>query len=200
MYPAIMPQRKSGNEIFFDSNGETIAKLKDFWQWAYSDLIGNAERGAVAEFIVATALGIEKTERVSWDKFDLLSKEGIKIEVKTSGFIQTWEQKKLSKPVFGIAPTLGWNSITNTYDNTKMRQSDVYVFCVHKHTDQDTIDPLDTRQWDFYVLSTSRLNEVYGEQKTATLDSLIRVGATSCQYEMLYRKILSVSKNAGSET
>lgn len=195
MYPAILPTRKSGDECFLTNNGEMVASLKDFWQWAYSDLLGNAERGAVAEFIVATALGVHKNVRVSWDKFDLLSKEGIKIEVKTSGFIQTWEQKSLSKLVFGIAPTFGWDSVTNVYDTERSRQSDVYVFCVHKHTKQETIDPLDIKQWDFYLLTTAVIDKVFGEQKTATLTSLKKAGAVLCQYETLYEEILKLKVN-----
>ena len=195
MYPAILPTRKSGDECFFANSGEAVASLKEFWQWAYSDLLGNAERGAVAEFIVATALGVHKNVRVSWDKFDLLSKEGIKIEVKTSGFIQTWEQKSLSKLVFGIAPTFGWDSVTNTYDTERARQSDLYVFCVHKHTKQETIDPLDIKQWDFYLLATAVIDKVFGEQKTATLNSLKKAGAVLCQYETLYEEILKLKVN-----
>ena len=196
MFPAILPERKSGEEMLCGDSGAPIATLKEFWQWAYSDLIGNAERGAVAEFIVATALGIHKDVRVSWDKYDLRSKEGIKIEVKASGLIQTWEQKNLSKPVFGIAPTFGWDSVSNTYDTEKNRQSDIYVFCVHKHTEQDTINPLDTRQWDFYVLPTATLDKVFGDQKTITLPSLNRVGAICCSYESLYQTILQSNSTA----
>ena len=170
--------------------------MQEFWQWAYSDLIGNAERGAVAEFIVATAIGVHESVRVSWDKYDLLSKEGIRIEVKTSGFIQTWEQKNLSKLVFGIAPTFGWDSVSNTYDVIRARQSDVYVFCVHKHTDQETINPLDTRQWDFYLLPTKILNERFGKQKTATLTSLKKAGAVRCQYESLYSELLNLREKS----
>ena len=50
--------------------------------WAYSDIVGNTERGKLAEFIVAMALGITESISVAWNKYDLLSKEGIRIEVK----------------------------------------------------------------------------------------------------------------------
>lgn len=78
-------------------------------------------------------MGIQNKERIAWDKYDLLSAEGIAIEVKTSGYLQTWEQKGLSKLIFGIQPTLAWDSKTNEYDTLKKRQADIYVFCVHKH-------------------------------------------------------------------
>lgn len=104
-YPAIKHDFLTGDETFINNQGKEVGKLKEYWSWAHSDLIGNTERGELAEYIVACALGIEKNERVAWDKYDLLSAEGIAIEIKTSGCIQTWEQKELSKPHFGIQPT-----------------------------------------------------------------------------------------------
>lgn len=45
--------------------------LGDFWAWAYSDLLDNTLRGALAEYIVATALGVNEGVRVNWDPYDL---------------------------------------------------------------------------------------------------------------------------------
>ena len=155
--------------VFASLSGKNICSVVDFWRWAYSDLVGNAERGALAEFIVACALGIQDSERVSWDKYDLLTKEGIAIEVKTSGYLQTWEQVNLSKLIFGISPTYGWDSKTNKYDEAKKRQSDIYVFCVHKHTEQETANPLLISQWDFYLMPTVTLNKKFGCQNQKNL-------------------------------
>ena len=116
MFPSIQPTPKTGEEPIVAPNGHVVGSLIDFWRWAHSDLIGNAERGALAEYLVACALDVNCSERVAWDKYDLMSPEGITIEVKTSGYIQTWEQKELSKLVFGIRPTFGWDSKTNEYE------------------------------------------------------------------------------------
>ena len=124
-----------------------------------------------------------------WDKYDLLTPEGISVEVKTSGYIQTWEQEKLSNIVFGIRPTLGWDSETNTYSSDKIRQADVYVFCVHKHKEQETINPLDISQWDFYVLKTEILNCKAPEQKSASLASILKIGAEKCDFSEIHDKI-----------
>ena len=168
MYSAITPKKMNGTESFVNIDGEKICSLVDFWRWAYSDLVGNAERGALAEFIVACALGIQDSERISWDKYDLLSKEGIKIEVKTSGYLQTWNQERLSKLIF--------------------------VFCVHKHTEQETVNPLLISQWDFYLMPTKWIDEKFGEQKTATLSSLVKAGALKCEYKELHSKIIELTE------
>ena len=189
MYPAIDPTRKTGEEPFKTVTGKEIGKLIDFWQWAHSDLIGNTERGAIAEYLVACALGIQNGIRISWDKYDLVSREGIAIEVKTSGYLQTWDQQKLSAISFVIQPTYGWDRKTNQYDVSKKRQADVYVFCVHKHKEQSTINPLDTAQWLFYLITTDKLNETIGDQRTISLSSLIKIGAIPCAFEELHEQI-----------
>lgn len=109
---------KSGNEIL-TSNGEKIGyKLLDFWRWSVSDIVSNAARGRFAEFIVGTALGFKLDNiRNEWDAYDLKTKEGIKIEVKSSAYIQSWNQKDYSPISFSIKPARYWDAATNIQDN-----------------------------------------------------------------------------------
>lgn len=185
-------ERKTGEERF--TNCESLT-LSDYWSWAHSDIVGNAERGILAEYIVSTALGVNNGIRTEWDRYDLLSKNDVKIEVKSSGYIQTWAQKKLSSPCFGIQPTQGWDPKTNKYSDKKKRQSDVYVFCVHKHEEQTTVNPLDMNQWEFYVLNTKVLDDKIPNQKTITIPSLKRLGAKHTLYENLEETINNVYKS-----
>lgn len=193
-YPAIPAQRRSGKEPLIDAHGNTVSQLSAFWGWAYSDLVGNTERGALAEYIVACALGVQDNVRVNWDRYDLLSPEGIAIEVKSSGYIQTWAQEKPSSLIFGVQPTYGWDSQTNQYTTEKVRQSDIYVFCVHKHLEQESVNPLDLSQWDFYLLPTQTLNEAVGGQKTISLPSLLKIGAEKCAFENLHARMIQLLK------
>ena len=55
-YPAIKPRRYTGKEKIVSCSGEKIATLNDFWSWAYSDVLGNTERGILAEYLVSKAL------------------------------------------------------------------------------------------------------------------------------------------------
>jgi hypothetical protein len=164
---------KSGNEIL-TSNGEKIGyKLLDFWRWSVSDIVSNAARGRFAEFIVGTALGFKLDNiRNEWDAYDLKTKEGIKIEVKSSAYIQSWNQKDYSPISFSIKPARYWDAATNIQDNKPIRHADLYVFCLLKHKDQDTIDPLKMEQWDFYVLPTYRLDNYKRSQSSITINSL----------------------------
>ena len=77
------------------------AVVSDFWRWAFSDLRDNTVRGVLAEFIVAAALGRTATRRKGWDNYDVQSDSGVKVEVKASGYLQSWAQAKHSRLDFG---------------------------------------------------------------------------------------------------
>lgn len=191
-YPAIVPVSHTGKEHITDEKGNPVSSLLDFWRWAHSDLMGNAERGILAEYLVACALDIPRNVRGLWDRYDLITPEGITIEVKSSGYLQSWGQEHLSTISFGIAPTLGWDDKTNTYETESKRQAQVYVFCVHHHQEQETANPLDTSQWTFYVLPTKTLDEKVGTQKHITLSSLRKLGAVPASFGELHRVIREI--------
>ena len=65
----------------------------------------------------------------------------------------------------------------------------MYVFCLHKHEDQATVNPLLIEQWNFYLMPTTKLNERFKNQKTATLSALVKAGAELCSYEKLAERI-----------
>ena len=166
---AIEVTRKCGDEPF-ELNGSSLPiNLLSFWQWSASDIVGNAMRGILAEYIVASAVNSATGTRTQWDAYDIETPEGIKVEVKSGAYIQSWQQKRHSAIQFGIRPTQGWESESNEYASEIMRQADIYVFCLLEHKEQDTLNPLNLDQWVFYVLSTSSLNELVGLQKTISL-------------------------------
>lgn len=177
-------------EPIYDDKGKQISSVLEFWQWAYSDIIGNIERGHFAEYLVACALNVRQNTRVEWDKYDVLTNDDISIEVKSSGYAQTWQQKGKSKISFSIHPTRAFNSKTNAYEEEIKRQAQIYVFCVHNYEKKDEgINPLDMKQWDFYILPTEKLNMEVKEQKTISLQKIIKLGAEKCSYSELSASI-----------
>lgn len=187
--------QKTGNEELTFNNSSLGLSLLNFWQWSTSDLVSNATRGRLAEFIVAAALGIDTTiVRDEWGAYDLESAEGIKIEVKASAYIQTWKQKKLSPVSFSIKNTRTWNTATGVYNIESKRQADIYVFCLLHHTDQATINPLNLNQWEFYVCSAQVLNEKYPLAKSISLTKLKRL-VTLAPFDKLQETIMLNSKS-----
>ena len=156
---AIKIKPKIGNESFSFEGQNLDFDLTDFWSWSQSDLLNNTLRGVLAEYIVRQDLMIKKSTRTEWDAYDLETENGIKIEIKSAAYLQSWKQSKLSQISFDIAPTKGWNAETNEYSTEIKRQSDFYVFCILHHKDKSTVDPTQLNQWSFYVLPTRILNE-----------------------------------------
>lgn len=164
----------------------TRLSKQEFWEWAYGNLLANTNRGVLAEYIVATALGICDTKRVEWNQYDLFIEGAGGIEVKSAAYVQTWEQARASQITFSIRRAQGWDAPNNTYADSATRSAAVYVFCLLEGEDVAHIDPLDVAQWTFYVLPTSELDRHVPTQKTIRLGRLTKdLGAHPCKYDAL---------------
>ena len=182
-FPPLQLKRKTGDE-HFNSKGQPLElTLLDFWQWFASDLANNVLRGVLAEYIVAKALGIETSVRRSWEAYDLTTASGIKIEVKSAAYLQSWYHKKYSSISFGIKQTKAYDPDTNKFADEIKRQADVYVFCLLKHKDKNTLNALDLDQWEFYILEASVLNEKYSTHNSIGLVNLQKLNPCKARYE-----------------
>lgn len=134
--------------------------IVNFWSWAYSDILSNRNRSIFAEFIVASALGVIENPRIEWDAVDV-EYNGIKIEVKSAAYIQSWEQKVNSIISFDIAKKRAWHADTNTYEKEAVRSADCYVFSLFNEKDRVKANVLDINSWEFYVVPTRMINEKF---------------------------------------
>ena len=66
----ITVRRKSGAEPFHCGGQPLSFDVLSFWQWSASDLLSNATRGVLAEYLVARLLGDTAGARAEWDPFD----------------------------------------------------------------------------------------------------------------------------------
>jgi len=126
------------------------ASVLDFWRFAMSDLRMNNVRGYHAEFLVARAVGAT-SDRVEWDAYDVLTPDGVRVEVKVRGYLQAWAQKRVQLTPFKVKPAAPWDHSTGAAGEPGWN-ADVYVLCVHTAREHDTYDVLDVVQWAFYVL------------------------------------------------
>lgn len=179
----------TGDEAIHRAGSSLQPTVGGFWSWAYSNLAANNLRGHFAEYLVATDIGADHAPRTEWDAYDVKSPTGVKIEVKSAAYLQSWEQTGLSKISFSIAPSQGWNDEINARSSEVKRQSDVYVFCLLHHKDKPTLDPTNVEQWSFYVLKTEYLDEAMPKQKTITLAALERLKPASCRYGEIAKTI-----------
>ena len=185
----------TGNEPFLQRGVSEDFDVLSFWRWAHSEINGNTERGVLAEFIVGRALGVTTPMRTEWDSYDLLTPEGIKVEVKASGSWQSWGQDKKSLIKFGIAPARSWDKFTGKYADETTRVADVYVFCVLHHDDGKEMDPLNLDQWSFHVVSRATIENKLGAQKSAVISTLTRIGARQVNYGGLKEAVANAIGN-----
>ena len=184
--PPLIVSRRTGHEPLH-VNGQALPfDLLDFWQWSVSDLVSNVTRGRLAEFIVATGLGIDVTGvRNEWDAFDLTTSSGLKVEVKSAAHVQSWHQARLSNIVWRTPRTRAWDAATNRQSIESRRQADVYVLALLDHQDKPSIDPLNTAQWCFFVLPTRALDARTRNQHSITLPSLRTLAGSPVSYSEL---------------
>jgi len=188
---------KDPNESFRFNGCSLDFKLVDFWTWNQSDLIENRNRGVLAEFLVRQALGLDNPTRLEWDAFDLITADGLKIEIKSAAYIQAWKQKKYSSISFDIKPTKTLLA-DNNYSTESTRQSDIYVFCLLHHQDQDTIDPMNLDQWTFFLTTTQILNRKLPKQKSISISTIETIPHEKCTFTELkerFEKIKSTVPN-----
>lgn len=193
-FPSLQTSRKSGDENF-SLRGELLdLQLSAFWQWSSSDLVSNAMRGVLAEFLVASALGLADGVRNQWDAFDLVLADGTRLEVKSAAYLQSWAHAKLSNIVFTIRPTLAWSSETNQLSSELRRQADVYIFCLLDHREKATLDPMRLEQWKFYLLRSAVLDERHPSQKTISLASLLKLQPLEATFENLAERVAELTR------
>ena len=184
-----------GNEHFRGRGVRKSLRLLDYWRWSGSVLLDNTARGILAEFLIATALGLHKKPRREWAGFDFRTASGTTIEVKSSAYVHSWSRKH-SKPSvinFGIAPRRSfWDAETGEYKEGFKRWADIYVFCVF--TGKRPLHPLDTSKWDFYIIPTETLDQKCLGQKTIRLSSLEKLSPRKCSYADLKRTFLDVER------
>jgi len=170
-------------------------KRQEFWKWAFSDFMSNALRGVLAEYIVAKALGGDHEPRSQWDAYDLKTPDGLTtIEVKSSAYLQSWDQEQDSLLRFDIARKQVWDEEKGKRSGKAVRYADIYVFCVFSATDKASADPLDLKQWFFLACRSAFLNNNFKEQKSIGLSPLEQHGLKHLAFEDLAEEIAHLAQ------
>lgn len=131
-------------------------RVLDFWQWAMSDLRMNNVRGYLAEFMVATATGSPTPARVEWAPFDVLTGDRTRVEVKATGYLQSWTNTTPTRPRWtfkSVDADRYWDEEKAVMVNVSPRDRvDVWVFALQTCQQAEQYDPLDVGQWEFRVV------------------------------------------------
>jgi len=134
---------------------ETALSVSDFWAWAVGDLRMNTARGFLAEFLVAQAVGSPAPIRVEWAAYDVEGADGTRIEVKASGYSQSWGGPE-SKPRYrfkAVNADQQWDEERGEY--LAIEAADrvhVWVFALHMARRDQSYDQLDLDSWSFQAV------------------------------------------------
>lgn len=208
-------QRKlTGLEHLTDGGAVLPFHIAEFWQWAYSDMFRNTNRGVFAEFVVKIAMEMgglytNNDIRSNFEPYDLVGpniKQAFtppqskysnseylpcRIEVKSAAYLQAWEPHPGTTPKisFSIAPAKVPDEIGDYRpDAPRQRNSDLYVFAVYTAAGKEQ-NIFDMNLWKFYVIKTSVLNEKCGDQKTISLPKLKALGSGEVPFHELCQAI-----------
>lgn len=185
-----LPEYHENDDLIGD-----ISTVGEFWRWAMSDLLGNRNRGIFAEFLVSKALGQDTLEypRIEWDCYDV-EYQNYRIEVKSSAYIQTWNQSKeyRSKPSFTVNPSdRCWDARYDDIIRERKRHAHLYVFCIFPKTrEQYTRNVLDLDNWRFYPITTVELEKyIKPETKSIGISKVKRICGNALEHHQLKAKI-----------
>lgn len=198
----------NGNENLINDGEYLPYSMLGFWQWAYSNLLQNMQRGTFAEFVVKSALDMNGVHgnaamKIGLEPYDLEGpwipeyRRSAHIEVKCAAMVQLWDIKHPDRASFSIAPAKLPDKTGDFKDEApRQRNSDLYVFSLYTATDRRR-NILDLSWWEFYVCSTNYLDERYPEQKTISLDT-VRSFCRKCAFNDLYGEIHDVCRQISS--
>jgi hypothetical protein len=138
----------------------------------------NTARGFLAEFLVARAVGSTDPIRVEWASYDVEAPDGTRIEVKATGYAQSWSHARDSTPSYDFKSayaTTTWDDERGEYVRVRPEERvHVWVFALHTARLGDPYDPLDIARWEFRVVPHGAL--IRTGQKSAGLSLFDRLG------------------------
>ena len=150
--------------------------IQEYYEWAYGDLTDHHNRDIFAKYLVASALGIDKTVRIKsrWSYgYDILYKwrdtvPAWRIDIKSAAYADSDDGNFPENISFRVSPD----------DHS---HCDIYVFCVFTAIQIDE-DPRNLDLWDFYVLPKSAVDEQQPAGKTITMNRVHRMKPVKCGY------------------
>lgn len=154
--------RREPNTPLRGPRGEELARLSDFWTWAYAGSDADAEPRTMPHYLVELALGRTPSRR--WGarptgaaamRQQLL--DALTIEVRGASEVPSLARTGAANITFSLAnrPTV-----------------DAWIFALLAHTDPSTIDPLDATQWAFFVVPDVFLELAHARSRSITLTQI----------------------------
>lgn len=175
----------------------SLVQLVRFYKWAFGDLTASdSDVGVIGEFLVGDTLGCLSSERKTQAIFDLVTKEGVSIEVKTT----TRTVPRVTKD-----PVYEWSvSDQRTALEGKRTLADVWVFLAAKFpearrmrsTARTQLSVFDPRFWTCWIVpgETVRASGCRKSVSQATLDRLGVASRPFSEFKTAFRQLTKERK------
>lgn len=137
-------------------------------------------------------LGIDKDVRIPWDAYDLKLKDGRTIEIKTMSKLQAWPQQKPSEPKVALIPTRKWNPKTNIFKKVPTFNADLYILCYFKTDNHKEANPIDLKQWEFFIFTKKQIKKILSGQKSISLKRILGLGIKPIYADNLKKEVLKL--------
>ncbi len=183
-----MGKQLNGQEVFSFEGANLGFTMLDYWRFHYSNIFDLQD--TIAEFIVAKALGIHESQNDQyWTLWDLTYREK-RVEIKETSYYHSFNTDgKISKQrVFDIHKSNGVYDKTSG-NNDRIRQNDLYIFCLNTGITEEESYPLNLNNWEFYVVPTRVINEQCGDNKTISLGRIKSLGFVAVRYGDLKKEV-----------
>ena len=187
--PSPVINQKTGYEFFVNEKAETNLHIIDFWRWALSNLTSEITRNMLARFLVAAVLKKHSGVRSEGDIFDIKTDTGLKIEVLSASYLQTWNNRGMTSLSLMINPNFRLDGEIPLRLSERLRLVDLLVFCLLHNKNEHTLNPADLAQWTFFVVKADRLEESLADKQSISLSALKKLNPTVCSFETLKRVI-----------
>lgn len=157
----------------------SLVQLVHFYKWAFGDLTASdSDIGVIGEFLVGDTLGCLESERKTQAIFDLVTREGVSVEVKTT----TRTVPRVTKD-----PVYQWNvSDQRTALEGRRELADVWVFLAAKFPETRRMRPaasaqlsvFDPKYWTCWIV-TGETVRASGCRKSVSQATFDRLGVTA---------------------
>jgi hypothetical protein len=118
----------------------------------------------------------------------LIGETGVKVEVKSSAYLQSWRQRRLSRITFSGLMGRAYSDETNELAADPSLRADVYVFALYTCQDPTHYDVLDLDSWEFYMVPATTLREA-GSPGSVTKVFLDRLAVPAVGFSALRQTI-----------
>lgn len=152
-------RNRFGWENFRDPWDTFPLTLYDYWEWGLGDFASTGARTALAEFLVSRLLGALANAGPGAG-FDFVTKSGLKIKLETAAAYHSWPPERRAAALYGIAPTLVYDSSARQLGRAWTRPAEIHVFALLLLGDKGLINPTDTNHWVFHVVSTRAIDSL----------------------------------------